>query len=46
MKKKGRPQEEFLQELSQAHPGFVLLTEYVRTREKVRCRCPQGHEWD
>ena len=46
MKKKGRPQEEFLQELSQVHPGFVLLTEYVRTREKVRCRCPQGHEWD
>lgn len=39
-------QEEFVDRVSKVNPDITIIGEYKGSREKVKCRCNCGHEWE
>ena len=39
-------QEEFVDQVSKVNPDITIIGEYKGSREKVKCRCSCGHEWE
>ena len=39
-------QEEFIDRVSKVNPDITVIGEYKGSREKVKCRCNCGHEWE
>ena len=39
-------QEEFIDRVSKVNPDITIIGEYKGSREKVKCRCSCGHEWE
>ena len=38
--------EEFVDRVSKVNPDITVIGEYKGSREKVKCRCNCGHEWE
>ena len=38
--------EEFVDRVSKVNPNITIVGEYKDAREKVKCRCVCGHEWE
>jgi glutaredoxin len=38
--------EEFVDRVSKVNPDITIVGEYKGSREKVKCRCSCGHEWE
>lgn len=46
MKSKQLSHEEFVSRVNKVLPNIEVVSQYSGSKNKVRCRCEYGHEWD